>query len=616
MKPLAYFVCITSLLTGCSNDEAVPPKAAKGLPGVNVQQQQPAVQLTQLLDDIYTKVVLNRSPIRQSALGIKTDQDKWDNISKEYREQTRTIIQQQKARLQTIPRTSLSDSDKLNLTLMQFFLEQKEKELEWFEYQYMLDQMNGVQSILPSMLINQHQINTKEDALAYIQRLRGMQLFFAQVETITREQAKKGILPPKFVFAYVLQDARNILQGAPFEAGKDSTLLADFKSKLVKTKLSNKEKTQLEAEAIDALKTDVAKAYSQLISFVQQLAKQANNEDGVWKFENGGKYYSYRLKTTTSTNMNAMTIHQIGLEEVSRIHLEMKNIMTEVQFKGSLQDFFAFMRNDKRFTLPNTEAGRQAYLNQVDLKLKQMESKLDELFITKPKAKLVVKRVEAYREKSAGKAFYTFPSMDGSRPGYYYTNLYDMKDMPTYQLEALAFHEGLPGHHMQASITQELDELPMFRKFWEYDFISAYVEGWGLYSELIPKDIGFYEDPYSDFGRLAMELWRACRLVVDTGLHAKHWTREQAIDYLKRNTPNPEGDIVKAIDRYIVMPGQATAYKIGMLKILTLREKAKHSLNERFDIREFHDIILRDGPLPLNLLEANVNHWVDRKLKI
>ena len=219
----------------------------------------------------------------------------------------------------------------------------------------------------------------------------------------------------------------------------------------------------------------------------------------------------------------------------------------------------------------------------------------------------MVKQVEAFREKSAGKAFYNRAAPDGSRPGIYYANLYKMSDMPIYQMEALAYHEGIPGHHMQGSVQQEMEDLPKFRKFGGY---TAYGEGWGLYSEYLPKEMGFYSDPYSDFGRLAMEIWRACRLVVDTGLHYKKWTREEAIEYLSSNTPNPMGDVVKAIERYIVMPGQATAYKIGMIKIQQLREHAKVELGDKFDIRQYHEVVLKDGSLPLSMLEDNVNAWI------
>ena len=260
------------------------------------------------------------------------------------------------------------------------------------------------------------------------------------------------------------------------------------------------------------------------------------------------------------------------------------------------------------FYYENTDEGRAAYLKEATAIIDDMRENLPSAFNTFPKADLIVKRVEPFREKSAGKAFYQRPAIDGSRPGTYYANLYNMADMPIYQMEALAFHEGIPGHHMQLAIAQELENVPQFRKFSRF---TAYTEGWGLYSEFLPKEMGYYKDPYSDFGRLAMELWRAARLVVDTGLHHKKWTRQEAIDYLMQNTPNPEGDCRKAIDRYIVMPGQATAYKIGMLKILEVRESAKSGMGDAFNLGDFHDVVLASGPVPLSILEERINAWVE-----
>jgi uncharacterized protein (DUF885 family) len=295
------------------------------------------------------------------------------------------------------------------------------------------------------------------------------------------------------------------------------------------------------------------------------------------------------------------------LREVDRIHAEMRDIMTAVEFDGDLQEFFSFMRTDPQFYYPTTEAGKARYLSEATDLINVMKGRLDEVFLRQPQAELEVRAVEAFREQSAGKAFYSAPASDGSRPGYYYANLFDMNQMPIYQMEALAYHEGIPGHHMQIAIAQELEGVPQFRKYGRF---TAYSEGWGLYSEFLPKEMGFYSDPYSDFGRLAMELWRAGRLVVDTGLHHKRWSREEAIDYLKDNTPNPEGDITKAIERYIVMPGQATAYMIGKIKIVELRERAKEELGDAFDIREFHDVIIASGPVPLNIMEERVDAYI------
>ncbi|MBA3705202.1 MAG: DUF885 domain-containing protein, partial [Bacteroidetes bacterium] len=276
-------------------------------------------------------------------------------------------------------------------------------------------------------------------------------------------------------------------------------------------------------------------------------------------------------------------------------------------------DFFTFMRTDKQFYYPNTAEGKEKYRVKAVKIIDDMRKELDKLFLTKPKADIEVKAVEAFREKSAAGAFYEDPAQDGSRPGRYYINLYNMADQATYQMEALAYHEGIPGHHMQIAIAQELTTVPKFRT---HGGNTAYIEGWALYSERVPKEIGFYSDPYSDFGRLAMELFRAARLVVDTGIHRKKWTREQALNYFNENTPNPEGDNKKEIERYIVWPSQATGYKIGMNKILELRENAKNKLGDKFNIREFHDVVLTSGAVPMNILEDMVNTWVDKKLEI
>jgi uncharacterized protein (DUF885 family) len=372
------------------------------------------------------------------------------------------------------------------------------------------------------------------------------------------------------------------------------------------------------ADAKLALTDSVRPAYQALIAELEALEKVATNEDGVWKFANGGDYYNYALRSTTTTDLSADQIHEIGLKEVARIHAEMTAIKDEVGFKGDLPAFFKYMRTDPRFYFLNTPEGKAAYLEGAIKIIDTMRGRLDELFLTKPKAAIVVKAVEPFRERESAGAFYQRPAPDGSRPGTYYVNLYDMGAVAKYEMEALAYHEGIPGHHMQIAIAQELTGIPKFRKFGGY---TAYIEGWGLYCERIPREMGFYSDPYSNFGRLSMELWRAARLVVDTGLHAKRWTRQQTMDWLRANTPNTERDIVTETNRYIVIAGQATAYKVGMMKILELRELATKELggtkaqSGHFDIREFHDVVLKDGAVPLDILEENVRAWIAAKKK-
>ena len=403
------------------------------------------------------------------------------------------------------------------------------------------------------------------------------------------------------------------MSGAPVEAESDklNLLLNDFKTKVekVKPKLDDEAKEVLYERAIVAISESLAPAYERIIAEMTRQKAAATTDDGAWKLPDGEDYYAYRLKLMTTTDMSADAIHNLGLSEVDRIHTEMREIMKKVEYDGTLQEFFEFTRTDKQFYKPEGKRGRAAYLREATVFIDDMKVRLPEVFNKLPKAELEVRAVEAFREKAAGKAFYNRPAPDGSRPGIYYANLYRMDAMPVYQMEALAYHEGVPGHHMQLSISQELKGIPEFRKYGRF---TAYSEGWGLYSEYLPKEMGLYADPYSDFGRLAMELWRAGRLVVDTGLHDKKWTREQATQYLMDNTPNPESDCLKAIERYIVMPGQATAYKIGMNKILELREGAKADLGDAFDIRDFHDAILATGPVPLDIMEEQVEAYVAR----
>ncbi|AOS97419.1 hypothetical protein AUP74_01989 [Microbulbifer aggregans] len=560
----------------------------------------------QLFEDHFQEL-LDRSPTFKTFLGMKEDYDKWDNLSPEFEEESHEIVKRQLAELKEIDASQLDESTALSLKLA---IRNKEQDIEGFKWRlhtYPVNQMYAVHTGVASLLINQHRIDSVDDAEAYIARLNALPAHFDQLIANLDDRAEAGIIPPKFVFPYVISDGKNLITGAPYTDGKDSTLLKDFKGKVEKLEISDEQKQALIEKAKTAMVDSVQPAYEELIAHLGELEKKATTDDGAWKFPEGDDYYNHRLSVYTTTDMTADEIHQKGLEEVERIHGEMREIMEKVGFEGSLQEFFEFMRTDEQFYYPNTEEGKQRYLKEATAIIDNMKGRLDELFITKPKADLVVKAVEPFRERSAGKAFYQRPAPDGSRPGIYYANLYNTSDMPTYQMEALAYHEGIPGHHMQLSIAQELEGIPKFRKFGSY---TAYTEGWGLYSELVPKEIGLYQDPYSDFGRLAMELWRAARLVVDTGIHSKKWTREEAIDYLGENTPNPKGDQVKAIERYIVMPGQATAYKIGMLKIVELREKAKEALGDQFDIRAFHDVVLANGAVPLDVLEELVDEWV------
>lgn len=568
-----------------------------------------------LFESIFMENVM-ASPISQTHLGIKTDYDKWDEMGDDADDAALARTKKHLAQLKQINASKLTGQTLLSYQLLTQRLEQGIKDDKWRHHSYPVNQMYGGHSQIASFLINQHQIGSIDDAKAYISRLQGVPKRLSQLQDALEVRETKGIIAPKFVFPYVITDSRNIITGVPFTANsdngdkpQDSALWADFKRKVSSLEISNSDKESLLRDAKTALVNDVKPAYDKLIAYMTQLETKADTRDGAWKFPQGDTYYNNALARTTTTDMTANDIHQLGLSEVARIHSEMRDIMKKVNYEGTLQQFFKFMREDDQFYYANDDEGRQAYLAEATALIDTMSSRLDEVFKIKPKAPMIVKQVEAFREKSAGKAFYNNPSPDGSRPGTYYANLYDMKAMPKYQMEALAYHEGTPGHHMQIAIAQELESVPKFRKFGGY---TAYIEGWGLYSEYFPKEMGMYSDPYSDFGRLAMELWRACRLVVDTGIHAKKWTREESIEYYVSNTPNAKSDAVKMVERHIVMPSQATAYKVGMIKLLALRDKAQQALGDKFDIRDFHTIVLKNGPVPLDVLESEIDLWIDQ----
>ncbi len=612
-KKIALAVSLVLMTTACSDaskEEAttatVESKTATTENTTQNAEQTESEKANKLFEDIFMENVM-RSPMYQSYLGIKDDQDKWDDISEERAKEDLEFQKAQLERVMAIDESKLNEQTKISWTLMKQKLENDIADFKWRHYNYPVNQMFGMHSSVASLLINQHGISEVDDAEDYIARLNGLPELFEQLAENLELRAEKGIIAPKFVYPYVISDSENIITGAPFDDGEPSALWADFSKKIDGLDIDDSQRDELLDSAKKAMLESVKPAYESLITSVEGIAEQADTKHGAWKFPDGEAFYNNALKRTTTTDLTADEIHQIGLDEVERIHEEMRGIMKEVGFDGTLQEFFVHMRNSDDFTYSSTEEGRQRYLDEATAVIDDMRGRLDELFLNKPKAELTVKAVEPFREKSAGKAFYQQPSMDGSRPGIYYANLYDMSSMPTYQMEALAYHEGIPGHHMQIAMAQELEGIPSFRKYGRY---TAYTEGWGLYTEKLPKEIGLYEDPYSDFGRLAMELWRAVRLVVDTGIHDKKWTREEGIDFYVNNTPNAKADAVKMVERHIVMPGQATAYKIGMNKILELREKAKSELGDAFDIREFHDVVLGSGPVPLNVLEQFVNDYI------
>jgi uncharacterized protein (DUF885 family) len=605
--PLAVVAAL--IFAGCGNSETKTAQHDQANDAAELSRQANA-----FFDRVYDRAV-DRSPMQQTMLGLKKDYGKWNDISDEFAQQELEITKQVLDSLHMLFKPEqLDEQTRISYTLFEEECKQSIDMFKWRFHDYPVNQMGGMHAEVPAFLINMHTVSNKKEAEDYISRLNGIGPLFDQLLVNLKKREELNIIPPAFVFPLVLQDCRNIIGGQPFEKGNGvNPLLEDFNTKISALKdIDEASKKDLTTRATTALSDVVKPAYEKLIAYWQQLEKKATRDDGAWKLPDGNAFYDAALQRTTTTKLTADQIHEIGLKEVARIHNEMRVIMKKVNFKSDdLRAFFDFMRTDKQFYYPNTAEGKEAYRVKAVQLIDDMKGQLDKLFLTKPVAGIEVKAVEPFREKSAGGAFYEEPALDGSRPGRYYINLYNMADQATYQMEALAYHEGIPGHHMQIAIAQELKGIPKFRM---HGGNTAYVEGWGLYSELLPKEIGYYQDPYSDFGRLAMELFRAARLVVDTGIHRKKWTREQALQYFHENTPNPEGDNKKEIERYIVWPSQATGYKIGMNKILELREEAKRNLGDKFDIREFHDVVLTSGPVPMNILEEMVKSWTAKKL--
>ena len=556
---------------------------------------------------------VDRSPITQGYLGLKKDHDKWDDFSEAHQLEDFVLAVQHLGELQRTIRYDWLDAQ----TQMSYrvFVAQAEHTIEgwkWRNHGYTFSQMSGQHTDAPAFLINFHAVDNMADARAYLARLRAMPVMFGQLITLAEAQTARGIVPPKFVFPMLLESCREVITGAPFDdKGAKCALLEDFETKVGALKDADEAtKKQLGADARAALLEAVKPAYQKLIALFETQAKVATDEDGVWKLPEGRDYYNYTLHTHTTTTLTADEIHELGLREVARIHAGMIKIKEQVGFKGDLAAFLKFMRDDPQFSYPTTDEGRAAYIKRANGMIDAMTARLDEFFGVKPKAALIVKKVEPFREKGSAAAFYEQPSADGSRPGYYYINTLDMRALAIWEMETLAHHEAIPGHHMQIAIAQELEGMPKFRKYGGY---TAYAEGWALYAEYFPKEFGFYADPYQDFGRLSDELLRAVRLVVDTGIHAKRWTRQQVMDYFGSNTAASERETFSETNRYIVWPGQATAYKVGMLKILELREQAKKELGPKFSLRAYHDLVLKNGALPLNLLEENVRSWIKQQ---
>ncbi len=600
-----------ALLAGCATmpmaDTAPPPAAAAPATADTAAED---ARLTAFLDAAYDAQIA-LSPEAQTFQGQKTNYDKLDDYTEAAQKQRLDLAERTLAEMKAqFSPDRLSESGRLSYTLYEQSVERARRGWEFRKFGWPVSTNGSPAGSIPVFLINNHRVDTVSDAEAYIARIRETERVMREVAANMREQASLGIVPPKMVFAPARSDAKKVITGAPFTSGADSTLLADFRKKVTALDAPQATKDNLIADAGAALTGEFKRGFDTLFAVLDEIEPKSKGNQGVWNLPGGDAYYANQLQNFTTTDMTADQIHQVGLQQVASIRREMEAIKTRVGFQGTLAEFFDEIRTNPKFKYPNTEAGREAYLADARKVVAQMMAAAPRFFSVLPKAALEVRAVEKWREGTAPVAFYNRPAPDGSRPGIYYTNLADMNQVQKVQLEGIAVHEAAPGHHFQIARAQELTGIPKFRA---RGGNSAYTEGWGLYTERLAKEMGAYRDPYSEFGMLSLQIWRAIRLVTDTGIHSKRWTREQAIQYFRDNSSLSQLDIEREVDRYINWPGQATSYMIGQLKIAELRARAEQQLGSRFDIRDFHEVVLSNGALPLDVLEAQVDRYIAEK---
>lgn len=547
---------------------------------------------------------LDDSPEFMTSLGMKKRYGEWGDYSDAFAVSTHKNTSADLDYMNKgIDRAALSPSMRVSYDIFRFRNELRVANHPFRFHDYDVSHFGGPHQDIPNLLINRHRVDDVSDAEAYIARIAGTGKVMDQTIEFMREQQAKGIRLPRFSYQLIVDDARKAVQGAPFGGNGDNDIYADFKKKVAK--LNGKDK--LTADAEKALQETLKPAYARFIAATEDIGKTAKTDHGVGTLPDGAAYYDQCIAAHTTLKLSATEIHETGLAEVARLSAEMETVKKRLGFKGKLSAFYQDLRTNPRYLYPNDDKGRADYLARALELQRKAYAALPTAFGTLPKAAVEVKRMEPFLESGQTIAFYNSPTPDGSRPGYVFYNLAAMSTLPKWQMAALAFHEGIPGHHMQIAIAQETKAIPEFRK---HSFFTAYVEGWALYTELLSKEMGLYVDDLDEVGRITMELWRACRLVVDTGIHAKGWGRKRSVDYFLANTALTKDNVVREIDRYFVWPGQACAYQIGKNKILELRERAKKELGPRFDLRKYHDTVLENGGVPLPVLETIVADWV------
>lgn len=611
-------VCVSGLLAACQFNPL------KSEPEVIIPQYKPSeveeihAQASDIFDQYY-QFKIDSSPVLRSTLAIP-GQFEWDDISQQadqdYIEQLQVFRQQ----LILLPQDALNTDYRLSYELLLQHIEQILLYTPFEHHSYAVTQMGGWHTRVPNILINYQHIDTIQGAHDYIERIKGVRHLFTDLIDRLEKAEAAGIMAPKFVYPYVISAAKNVITGAPFDNKDSSPIWADFNKKLQDLDLFDKSNKVLLKKANYAMRRSLLPAYQDLIAFLQEQEKRAPEWQAAGDLPHGSEYYQLLLQSHTTTELSAEQIHQLGLKEVARIQANIRQLIKPLDYPPAqdknvdvntldLNAFFDWMENSAERFEQNTQGEKDFIAYQRD-KVAAMSMRLHQAFSTLPKTPIVVKAVEEYRQPSAPIAFYEQPAMDGSRPGFYYVNPARQHDLPKYRLAALAYHEALPGHHMQIALARENENIEDFRRLLGF---TAYSEGWALYAEKLADEMGGYTSDEERYGQLIMELWRAVRLVLDTGLHAKGWSQAKALEYRLANTPFSEQDSIHAIERYMVMPGQATSYKIGAIEIERLRKKSQKVLGRKFSLAEFHHVILGKGALPLDMLEQQVDLWLEQK---
>ncbi len=597
-------IALSSMLLGGPSSAAEQTDFERTISGITAgaaTSQSEHDRLWKLFDACWT-YKMHEYPEWATSVGFPGQNGGWMDQSMAAIERRKRELDQPMQALKSIDRSKLSKEDQLNYDLFEYSMKISLEERQFPNELFPITQLNGVQET-PANTLAQNPQNTVKDYEDIISRLRGIPTSIDQTIELLKAGVKAGITPPRVTLVDVPQQIKAQVVEDPMK----SPLLEAFTK--FPSEISQADRDRLKETAISIYTNSIKPSYQKLHTFFSEEYLPKTRETlALSELPNGKEWYAFNIRQTTTTNLTPAQIHERGLQEVKRLRGEMDKLIAATGFKGDLQDFSKFLRTDPKFFYANKEellAGYRDIAKRIDPQLMKQFGKL-------PRLQYGVEPIPAFNEKTQPTAYYRPGSLKFGRAGIFLANTYNIGTRPKWEMEALTLHEAVPGHHLQISLSQELEKVPDFRR---HEGHTAFVEGWGLYAESLGSDLDMYKDPYSKYGQLTYEMWRAIRLVLDTGIHSMGWTRQQSIDYFKENSSKTEHDIAVEVDRYIVWPGQATAYKIGQMKIKELRQDAKKELGDRFDVRDFHDVVLRNGAVPLDVLQAQINEWVSSKRK-